>query len=165
MCVSVNAKKEPFPLRIMKYSLFLRYLNARTMKRLFYAIAACLMSVSCQGQKSGPQGRAPEEFRSVPVDEFAQVIADTNVVVLDVRTLDEHVAGHIAGTTLHIDVLKADFDSLAVARISAGSTVALYCRSGNRSKRAASILAGKGYQVIELATGYNGWVQAYSRDL
>ena len=118
------------------------------------------MSVSCQGQKSGQQERMPEEFRSVSVDEFAQVIADTNVVVLDVRTLDEHVAGHIAGTTLHIDVLKPDFDSLAVANIRENSTIALYCRSGNRSKRAASILAGKGYQVIELSTGYNSWVQA-----
>lgn len=130
------------------------------MKKLFYPIVACLMSVSCQGQKSGQQERMPEEFRSVSVDEFAQVIADTNVVVLDVRTLDEHVAGHIAGTTLHIDVLKPDFDSLAVANIRENSTIALYCRSGNRSKRAASILAGKGYQVIELSTGYNGWVQA-----
>ena len=130
------------------------------MKRLFYPIVACLMSVSCQGQKSGQQERMPEEFRSVSVDEFTQVIADTNVVVLDVRTLDEHVAGHIAGTTLHIDVLKPDFDSLAVANIRENSTIALYCRSGNRSKRAASILAGKGYQVIELSTGYNGWVQA-----
>jgi rhodanese-related sulfurtransferase len=94
------------------------------------------------------------------VEEFAQVITDTSVVVLDVRRLDEHEAGHIAGTTLHIDVLQPSFDSLAVASIKPESTVALYCRSGNRSKRAASALTAKGYQVIELASGYNGWVQA-----
>lgn len=101
-----------------------------------------------------------EEFRSVSVEEFAQVIADTSVVLLDARRLEEHEAGHIAGTTLHIDVLQPSFDSLAVASIKPKSTVALYCRSGNRSKRAASVLASKGYRVIELATGYNGWVQA-----
>lgn len=129
------------------------------MKRLFYPIVACLMSMACQGQKTGQQ-QVAEEFRSVSVDEFAQVIADTSVVVLDVRRLDEHEAGHIAGTTLHIDVLQPTFDSLTVASIKPGSTVALYCRSGNRSKRAASILASKGYHVIELATGYNGWIQA-----
>jgi rhodanese-related sulfurtransferase len=39
-------------------------------------------------------------------------------------------------------------------------SVALYCRSGNRSKRAAKILAENGYDVVELATGYNGWVAA-----
>lgn len=130
------------------------------MNRIFYPIVACLMGISCQGQKTDKQVQTAEAFRSVSVDEFAQVIADTNMVVLDVRTMEEHLAGHIAGTTLHIDVLKADFDSLAVANIEEQSIVALYCRSGNRSKRAASTLAEKGYQVIELATGYNGWVQA-----
>jgi rhodanese-related sulfurtransferase len=119
------------------------------------------MSMACQGQKTGQQQpQKVEEFRSVSVEEFAQVITDTSVVVLDVRRLDEHEAGHIAGTTLHIDVLQPSFDSLAVASIKPESTVALYCRSGNRSKRAASALTAKGYQVIELASGYNGWVQA-----
>lgn len=117
--------------------------------------------MACQGQKTGQQQpQKVEEFRSVSVEEFAQVITDTSVVVLDVRRLDEHEAGHIAGTTLHIDVLQPSFDSLAVASIKPESTVALYCRSGNRSKRAASALTAKGYQVIELASGYNGWVQA-----
>ena len=126
------------------------------MKRFFYSMMACFMAFSCQGQK---KGQVKEDFPSVSVDEFAQVIADTSVVVLDVRTIDEYAAGHILGTTLHIDVLKPDFDSLAVANIREGSIVALYCRSGNRSKRAATSLASKGYRVIELATGYNGWVQ------
>ena len=124
------------------------------MKKIFYPLVACFVSLSCQGLKP-----KTEEFRSVSVDEFAKVMADTSVVVLDVRTLEEHTAGHIAGTTLHIDVLRPNFDSLAVARIKEGSTVALYCRSGNRSKRAAASLSSKGYRVIELATGYNGWVQ------
>lgn len=131
------------------------------MKRIFYPIIICLMSMACQGQKTGQQQpQKVEEFRSVSVEEFAQVIADPRVVLLDVRRLDEHEAGHIAGTTLHIDVLQPSFDSLAVASIKPESTVALYCRSGNRSKRAASALTAKGYQVIELASGYNGWVQA-----
>lgn len=115
---------------------------------------ACVMAslgLSCQ-EKS--------DFRSVSVEEFAEVITDTNVVVLDVRTAEEHAAGFIVGTAMNIDVLKSDFDSLAVANIKEGSTVALYCRSGNRSKRAASQLAAKGYNVVELATGYNGWMQA-----
>lgn len=124
------------------------------MKKFFSTAMACVMAclgLSCQ------EGTG---FRSVTADEFAQVMTDTSVMVLDVRTANEHNAGHIEGTTLHIDVLKPDFDSLAVANIKKGSTVALYCRSGNRSKRAAAQLAAKGYKVIELATGYNGWVEA-----
>ena len=59
--------------------------------------------------ESSPQEEV-KEFRSVGASEFAQVIADTNVVLLDVRRADEHMAGHIEGTKLNIDVLKPDFD-------------------------------------------------------
>ena len=130
------------------------------MKRIFYPIMACFMSISCHGQKAEQAKEQTPDFRSVSVEEFARVMTDTNVGVLDVRTLDEHVAGHIAGTALHIDVLKPDFDSLATSHINKEHVVALYCRSGNRSKRAASTLSSKGYRVVELATGYNGWLQA-----
>lgn len=82
------------------------------------------------------------------------------MVLLDVRTAEEHAAGCIEGTSLQIDVLKEDFEKMAMANIKKGSTVALYCRSGNRSKRAASMLAAKGYRVVELSTGYNGWIGA-----
>ena len=135
------------------------------MKRIVYPIIAALMCMACQGQKarattkeSAPQEEG-KEFRSVKASEFAQVIADTSVVLLDVRRADEHMAGHIEGTGLNIDVLRPDFDSLTVASIKTGSTVALYCRSGNRSKRAAAILSALGYQVVELDEGYNGWTE------
>lgn len=128
------------------------------------------MCMACQGQKarattkeSAPQEEG-KEFRSVKASEFAQVIADTSVVLLDVRRADEHMAGHIEGTGLNIDVLRPDFDSLTVASIKTGSTVALYCRSGNRSKRAAAILSALGYQVVELDEGYNGWTE-YNRTI
>ena len=134
-------------------------------KQILCPIVATLMCMACQGQKakvtspeSSPQEEV-KEFRSVGASEFAQVIADTNVVLLDVRRADEHMAGHIEGTKLNIDVLKPDFDSLVVASIKPGSTVALYCRSGNRSKRAATILSSKGYRVVELNEGYNGWTE------
>jgi rhodanese-related sulfurtransferase len=38
--------------------------------------------------------------------------------------------------------------------------VALYCRSGKRSKKAAAILSKKGYTVYELDKGFTGWKQA-----
>lgn len=123
------------------------------MKRIFRSVCALLLGALCYSCND------KAEFRSVDVTEFTQVIAEKDVVLLDVRTADEHAAGHIDGTSLHIDVLKEDFEEQALAQIKKGSTVALYCRSGNRSKRAASILAANGYKVIELATGYNGWVE------
>lgn len=126
------------------------------MKRFFRPVYTLLLSALCCACNN------KVEFRSVDVEEFVRIIADTTVTLLDVRTADEHEAGHIEGS-LHIDVLKEDFMEQAERQIKKGSTVALYCRSGNRSKRAASMLTVDGYRVIELATGYNGWVEAANR--
>ena len=124
-------------------------------KRLFISLVLVLMSISLFGQEG-------EQFKSVDVAEFAMVIANPDVVVLDVRKADEHESGNIPGTTLNIDVLQDTFTEIALSKIPEGKTVALYCRSGNRSKKAAKILASKGYTVIELATGFKGWQQQSS---
>ncbi|MCD8282660.1 MAG: rhodanese-like domain-containing protein [Prevotella sp.] len=104
---------------------------------------------SCQAQERSA-------FRSVSADEFADVIADSAVVRLDVRTAEEYAAGHIEGAVL-IDVLQDDFVDKARSLLPAGHTVALYCRSGRRSKTAARRLAEEGYDVVELSTGWLGW--------
>ena len=101
------------------------------------------------------------KFKTLDAKAFAEVIADSSVFVLDVRTLEEYEAGHIEGA-LNIDVLQGDFKERVQSEIPEGKTVALYCRSGNRSKKAANALASK-YKVIELGTGYNGWLKEFPR--
>ena len=100
------------------------------------------------------------KFKTVNVMEFEKAIADTSYVVLDVRTAVEHAEGHIPGTHFNIDVLEDNYSEIALKTLPKDKPVALYCRSGNRSKNAARILAEKGYQVLELGTGFRGWVAA-----
>ena len=38
--------------------------------------------------------------------------------------------------------------------------MAVFCRSCNRSKKAAAILSEKGYKVFELDKGFNSWQEA-----
>lgn len=111
-----------------------------------------LFSCNAQSEKSG----SDNGFKSVEVEEFAKVIADTAVIRLDVRTADEYAEGHI-DNAINIDVLKDDFESKATATLPKDKTIALYCRSGRRSKNAAKILTKNGYTVVELNSGYNGW--------
>lgn len=99
------------------------------------------------------------DFRSLTADEFEAAIADTSIVRLDVRTVEEYSEGHIAHT-LNIDVLKDDFEAKAMEQLPKGKTLAVYCRGGNRSKKAAQILVKNGFEVIELDTGYKGWTAA-----
>ena len=100
------------------------------------------------------------KFKTVDVAEFAKAVSDTSYVVLDVRTQAEHADGHIPGTHFNIDVLEDSFTEIVLKTLSKDKPVALYCRSGNRSKNAARILADNGYQVLELGTGFRGWVAA-----
>ena len=99
-------------------------------------------------------------FQSLSTDEFATLIADPDVQRLDVRTVAEYSEGHIPGS-LNINVLdEASFGTIADSTLTKEKPVALYCRSGKRSKKAADILSRKGYKVFDLDKGFNAWVNA-----
>ena len=117
---------------------------------LLFGLWATLLA-SCQPKS---------EFRSLNVDEFAEAIALPDVQRLDVRTLAEYTEGHIPGS-LNLNVLdEKQFAALADSVLDIEKPVALYCRSGKRSQKAATILSRKGYKVVELSSGFNGWMAA-----
>jgi rhodanese-related sulfurtransferase len=119
------------------------------MKKLFRLIPFCALFFSCS---------ADDRFKSVSVEEFEALINDTTVQRIDVRTPEEYAEGHIAGS-ININVNDESFELKALDTLDKDRTVALYCRSGRRSKKAATILSDNGYQVVELATGINGWME------
>lgn len=98
-------------------------------------------------------------FRSLPVEEFVDVIVDSDVQRLDVRTPAEYTEGHIPGS-LNINVLDPQFAQMADSLLQKDKPVALYCRSGRRSKKAAELLSKAGYEVYELDSGFHGWQKA-----
>ena len=122
------------------------------MKRLIFTLIMGFSLLGLFGQTN--------DFKIVDANEFAKYIQDKNVTVLDVRTPAEHAEGYIPGTDFNIDVLEDSYTKIATEKLPKDKPVALYCRSGNRSKKAAKILADKGYKVVELGTGFRGWVAA-----
>ena len=122
------------------------------MRKIFMIISAVLCNLlGCTAQQ--------QNFESLDAEAFEKVISDTSVVRLDVRSIDEYASGHIA-KAINIDVMKDDFTTKATSLLPKDKTIALYCRSGRRSKRAAGILAENGYKVIELNSGISGWINA-----
>lgn len=118
------------------------------MKQIYVILLTICALVACQ-----PNGAT---YQSVNVVTFAEIIQDSNVVLLDVRTPSEYQAGHIPGAIL-IDVTQADFLPKCKQQLPIDKTIALYCRSGNRSKKAAQLLSQENYKVVELNTGFNSW--------
>ena len=116
------------------------------MKRIFVIIMS-LLSIF---------GLRAADFQSVDVKEFTKVLQQENTFLLDVRTEKEFAEGHLKGS-ICIDVTQADFLAKAEKQLLKDQTIALYCRSGRRSKKAAELLANAGYKVVELSTGFLGW--------
>ena len=99
------------------------------------------------------QHRASATFKSVGNAEFARIIADTTVQLVDVRTPAEFAAGHIP-EAVNIDVRGEKFDEEVRSTLDPSRPVAVYCRSGARSKAAARALTEKGFRVYELNKGF-----------
>ncbi len=78
------------------------------------------------------------------------------LVLLDVRTPEEHAAGSIPGSLL-LPLDAADvFGPRAAALIpDKNATVFVYCRSGRRSQSAAEIMAQAGYRAVHNIGGMN----------
>ena len=122
------------------------------MRKIFMIISAVLCNLlGCTAQQ--------QNFESLDAEAFEKAISDTSVVRLDVRSIDEYASGHIA-KAINIDVMKDDFTTKATSLLPKDKTIALYCRSGRRSKKAAGILVENGYKVIELNSGISGWINA-----
>ena len=117
------------------------------MKKMITCVLAALGLTSACGQ---------QHFESVDVQEFAELTERQDVVVLDVRTVDEFKEGHLEGA-VNIDQAQDDFVEKTKAVVSADKTVAVYCRSGRRSANAAGKLAEAGYKVVNLKGGIQAW--------
>ena len=100
-----------------------------------------------------------QNFRSVNAADFEQIIKQPNVTVLDSRTAQEYADGHIRNA-VNIVVIAADFEQKAIATLDKSKTIAVYCRSGRRSKIAAATLVKNGFTVIELDCGIICWASA-----
>ncbi|PCG20059.1 rhodanese-like domain-containing protein [Brachyspira sp. G79] len=84
----------------------------------------------------------------------------TNLVLLDVRTPEEYMSGS-APNSINIDVLNTDFTS-KINLLDKNKEYIVYCRSGNRSTIASSIMFTNGFlHVYNLANiNYTDFVDA-----
>lgn len=98
-------------------------------------------------------------FENADVKAFSELIEDSSVVLLDVRTASEFAEGHIEGA-INIDQGQSDFMEKAKAALPTDKKIAIYCRSGRRSANAAGKLAAEGYRCVNLKGGIVAWKEA-----
>lgn len=138
-------------------------LLAINVKSILMLAILAIIAVSCakmmsRGRDNKTAG-ALTGYSSVDVEQFQALIADSAVQLLDVRTREEYDEGHIARSIL-VDVNENDFADRAAAVLDKQRPVAVYCRSGRRSARAANLLVELGYKVTNLTGGVMAWQDA-----
>lgn len=80
--------------------------------------------------------------------------------VIDVRTPQEYAGGHLSGAA-NLDVFEPDFvEQFEALGINKDEPVYLYCRSGNRSGKAARLLRERGYSEAYNVGGYDSLKRA-----
>jgi phage shock protein E len=131
------------------------------LQKLSCVLIIVLLSACSSGQASqldemsGTQEAAGAIYRSLNVDNFAEILAtrSDDYIIINVHIPYE---GEIEGTDLNI--AYNDLEALAAAIPSRDTPVILYCRSGNMSHEASLRLLELGYsQVWDLAGGMNAW--------
>jgi phage shock protein E len=75
-----------------------------------------------------------------------KLIRRHKVVVLDVRTPAEFATGHVVGAR-NVDFKAADF-AQQVSQLDSTQTYLLYCASGNRSNKAATLMRQQGLRKV-----------------
>ncbi len=96
-----------------------------------------------------------KQMKNVNKQEFKKMMSEKDVVVLDVRTPREFESGKIEGAVnIPLNIIAKKAETLDKSK-----KYLVYCRSGARSRRAAMILARKGFEVYNLTGGYLSWMR------
>lgn len=140
-------------------------MSARRLPHLFLIGWMSVSSAIAAEPAAPPHADAPPArnaglpFKNVDVAAFEKLRADTNKIVLDVRTPAEFSNGHVPGAVL-LDVKSPDFAEKA-ARLDKSKTYLVHCAAGVRSVKACNLLAPAGFtNLVNLEGGFNAWTKA-----
>ncbi|MEY3321980.1 MAG: hypothetical protein RLZZ417_1563 [Bacteroidota bacterium] len=114
-----------------------------------FTMTACQQKFS-SGTKFPPTGLVKKEV-------FKEMIHLNKVQLVDVRTPEEFLAGHIENAK-NINFNDSNFKQVISSTLNKNKPVALYCRSGRRSASALAVLKEMGFTTIyDLEGGFLNW--------
>ncbi len=124
---------------------------------LWFGIFWSLLQFTACSQQAATKDSA--QIKRVPPDTVMALLAkrdSLDLLLLDVRTPEEFMQGHLPGATLiPVQVLEQEIHQIEAYK---DKPVVVYCRSGNRSRTASKILAKHGFKIIyDMAGGIRQW--------
>ncbi len=125
---------------------------------LLAMLSSSVLMTACNNKSTQNQDSvASKQVQVVDADRFKELLADTTMQLVDVRTAEEYAQGHIENALL-LPVNESDFLQKALEQLDKERPVLLYCRSGRRSAKAANMLRHEGFvQIYDLSGGYKSY--------
>lgn len=116
--------------------------------------SAALSPVAAPANGSSASAQvAPARVQLIRPQEYLTQFSDQPHLLLDVRTPQEFASGHIPGAVnISLQTLESRLSELPTDR-----PIVVYCRSGNRSATAASILLRRGFTQLYDLGGIITW--------
>lgn len=78
----------------------------------------------------------------------------TESVIIDVRTPEEYASGHLEGA-INVNLQSGTFET-SILELPLDGDYAVYCKSGNRSAQAVSIMTAAGFENVQDLGGVQG---------
>ena len=105
------------------------------------------------------KGQVNDSVKILSAADYKEAIKNNSVQLVDVRTGAEFNQGAIKGA-VNIDYFKEDSFEKKFNQLDKGKPIFIYCRSGNRSQKAAARLDSLGFkEIYDLKGGYLNWSQ------
>jgi rhodanese-related sulfurtransferase len=123
-------------------------------------VQAATMQPQVQPQAEPPQAEQHDHehtFERISFDDFKKAVDANAVTVIDVRSMEQFLAGHIPGS-LHIPLGRIEGE---VPYLPKGKPVVTYCTcpAEESSGEAAMILANSGVSAKALTGGLDEWTK------
>lgn len=125
------------------------------------ALVAVLGSYWMFNQNIMPTSVAIGDVTAVQAQDVIQAEAQNpEFVILDVRTPQEYWEGHVdpqGAKLINLDFYEASFKE-ALGELDKSKTYLIYCRSGNRSSQALTMMEDLGFEhIYHMSNGFNDW--------
>ena len=126
------------------------------MKKILTLTLVTLFLSACGNTKtSSTQEESPitektaqtPRVKNLAQSDLAAKIADSAVVVIDVRTPREVAGGFIEGADKFLNINDSNFEA-EINKLDKNATYVIYCHSGARSGRAASMMVANGFSDV-----------------
>lgn len=100
-----------------------------------------------------------DSINVITIAEFEKMSSKKKNLVVDVRTPEEVATGHLAGS-VNLNFLGENFPQ-EISKLNKNKTYLLYCKSGNRTRKAADQMQKAGFKhVYMLQGGITAWNEA-----